>query len=324
MAPDLRRAPKRAPRRPGAQEQGGYAAALLIQALTAPFALSLLGPAVAGTLPRTMTTAAVPKNKIGVSELLWLPKAAQPDHMDRLLDDVSAAGYEGVLFFASTLNKWLDRSDELRSHLERRGLATVGAIAPPGVDFSGVDKLCAFMAGLGGEFLVLSGRCGSEERDWAVVAPVIEHHGRLSNAHGIKTVFHHHTGWIAESMEQTERLFADTDPQLLRGMLDCGHATKDFRGRTAAEFYQRNHQRIDYVEFKDWSPETDLRTEVGRGTTDWPSVAEALREHAYTGWIVVEQNPPSDDPKTSSAESRRYIRELIGTLSTRAPIHRSG
>jgi sugar phosphate isomerase/epimerase len=250
-------------------------------------------------------------NRIGVSELLWLPNASQPGYLERLLGDAAEAGYEGVLFFASTLNKWLDRRDELRAQLEKYGIALVGAIAPLGVDFAGVDRLCGWMAALGGAFLVLSGRCGTEERDWPVVVPAIEHHGRISNAHGIKTVFHHHTGWIAETMEQTERLFADTDPQLLRGMLDCGHATKDFRGRSAAEFYERNHARIDYVEFKDWSQEADLRTEVGRGRTDWPSVAAALRRRDYAGWIVVEQNPPADDPRASSAESRRYIRELL-------------
>jgi sugar phosphate isomerase/epimerase len=94
-------------------------------------------------------------------------------------------------------------------------------------------------------------------------------------------------------------------------MLDCGHATKDFKGHSALEFYQRHHAEIEYVEFKDYSPETDLSTEVGRGRCDFPAIAAALKEHRYAGWIVVEQNGTSRTPKESSAESYRYIRETL-------------
>jgi len=260
-------------------------------------------------------------NRLGVSELIWRPAAMRSDYLERLLDDAASAGYEGVLFFASTVAPFLDRPDAFRSLLDAKGLSLVGLITVPGLDFASVDRLSAWIATLGGEFLVLSGRTGAEGRDWSVVVPALEHHGRISNAHGVKTVFHHHTGWIAETLAQTERLFAESDPALLRGMLDCGHATKDFvdapRGDTAgaaADLYRRHHKRIDYVEFKDWSPETDLCTEVGRGRTDWRAVAAALREHDYRGWIVVEQNPPAADPRASSVESLRFIRALLAQV----------
>ncbi len=275
-------------------------------------------------------------NRLGVSELIWRPAAARPDYLEHLLDGAAAAGYEGVLFFAATITPFLATPDEFRSLLEARNLSLVGVITAPSVDFAAVDRLSAWIAALHGEFLVLSGRCGVEDRDWSVVVPTIEHHGRISNGHGVRTVFHHHTGWIAETFAQTERLFAETDPALLRGMLDCGHATKDFvdvarapgmpevpgvpggavgdsadAAGAAAQLYRRHHQRIDYVEFKDWSPETDLRIEVGRGKTDWHAIAAALHEHDYRGWIVVEQNPPAADPQASSAESLRFIRGLL-------------
>jgi len=76
-----------------------------------------------------------------------------------------------------------------------------------------------------------------------------------------------------------------TERRYLGAMLDCGHATKDFVGHSALEFYQRHHQIVEYVEFKDWSPATDLRTEVGRGTCDFTGLAQALKEHHYGGWI---------------------------------------
>jgi inosose dehydratase len=164
--------------------------------------------------------------------------------------------------------------------------------------------------------MILSGRCGTEE-DWSVVIPALERHAAIAKRHGVRTVYHHHTSWIAETMEQTERLLADTDPEIMDAMLDCGHATKDFVGHSAAEYFRRNHERIRYVEFKDWRPETDLNTEVGRGQCDWQAVAQALREFDYRGWIVVEQNFTTRTPKEAASESYHFIRDYLGFGSTK-------
>ncbi len=111
---------------------------------------------------------------------------------------------------------------------------------------------------------------------------------------------------------QTERLLADTDRAKIGAMLDCGHATRDFVGHSAEEFLDRNHAIIEYVEFKDFAPETGLSTPVGDGLCDFPAVVAGLKRHQYNGWVVVEQNPPSDDPKGNAAKSYRYIRETLG------------
>src|SRR5438105_274047 len=97
-------------------------------------------------------------------------------------------------------------------------------------------------------------------------------------------------GWLrfldAASEIGYERLLAETDRTYLGAMLDCGHATKDFKGHSALEFLQKHHAIVEYVELKDWSPTTDLKTEVGRGQCDFPAIASLLKEHAYSGWVV--------------------------------------
>jgi sugar phosphate isomerase/epimerase len=98
-------------------------------------------------------------------------------------------------------------------------------------------------------------------------------------------------------------------------MLDCGHATKDFVGHSAEEYFERNHAIIDYIEFKDYAPESDLRTEVGRGRCNWPAVAASIRRHGYAGWIVVEQNGALRAPKVASAESFHYARYVLDLKS---------
>lgn len=252
----------------------------------------------------------IPATKLGVSQLLWGFDLQRADLMLRFLDDAAAIGYQGVLLFAASASAWLTRPAELRRLLKERSLELIGVIQGPGLDFEGTSQIARWTAEVGGQVMVISGRCGTEA-DWGIVVPILERHGELARRKGLTAVYHHHTHWIAETMEQTERLLADTDPTHLSAMLDCGHATKDFVGHTAEEYLRRNHDRIEYVEFKDWSPETDLNTEVGAGKCDFPAVVNALRELKYQGWIVVEQNPPQPDPKASSQRSYDYITKRL-------------
>lgn len=249
--------------------------------------------------------------RLGISQLVWGYDLSQPHRWLQFLDEASQIGYEGILAFDSTLPFWYNRPGELKRMLEERQLTLAAVIHRPSLDFLATRRLSQFVADLGGERLVLSGPDGRQE-DWSIVVPLLERHGQIAAEYGLRCVYHHHTNWIAETMEQYERLLAETDRRYIGAMLDCGHATKDFVGHSALEFYERNHAMVEYVEFKDWSPETDLRTEVGRGRCDFKGLTRALRANHYTGWIVVEQNGTDRTPKESSAESHRYVRETLG------------
>lgn len=253
------------------------------------------------------------RRRVGVSHLAWGFDVSQYNRLEGFLDDAAAIGYQGVVCFDSTVEPWINDPADFKARLDRRNLELTGIILRPGLHYDATDRLAKFQAAVGGgKIMIISGWCGNEARDWDIAVPALQHHSRIAAQHGIRGVYHHHTSWIAETMQQAERLLHDTDPKVLGGMLDCGHATKDFVGHSAQEYYQRNHERINYVEFKDWTPETDLRTEVGRGRCNFPAVAAALREHNYQGWIVVEQNATILGPKESSEISYKYIRETLG------------
>jgi sugar phosphate isomerase/epimerase len=248
---------------------------------------------------------------LGVSQLVWGYDLSRADRFIQCLDEASAIGYEGVLLFDSTLPFWYNRPRELRSLLDERKLAVAAVIHRPSLDFKGTTQLAKFVAEIGGDRLVLSGRDGSQA-EWHISLPLLERHGEIANAHGLRAVYHHHTGWIAETMEQYERLLVDTSRAKLGAMLDCGHATLDFVGHSALEFFNRHHDIIEYVEFKDWSPSTGLNTEVGQGTCDFRGIARAMKVNGWKGWVVVEQNGTARTPKDSSQQSYRYIREELG------------
>lgn len=247
---------------------------------------------------------------LGLSHLAWGVNLSRTDQFLRFLDDAADLRVDGVLIFGVTAQAWYGRPGEFRGLLDGRGLRLVGAVYPAGLDFVGTRELCRFLADAGGEVLAITGRTGTEA-DWGLVVPVLERHGAIAAEHGVIGAYHHNTAAVAPTMATTERLLSETAPGKLVGMLDCGHATKDFTDGSAPEFFERNHERISYVEFKDWTPETDLNTEVGRGRCDWAAMAAALRRHRYRGWITVEQNGLPDDPKGAARRSLDYTRGLL-------------
>lgn len=248
---------------------------------------------------------------LGVSQLVWGYDLSRADRLVQCLDEASDIGYEGVLLFDSTLPFWYNRPTELKRMLDERMLTVAGVIHRPSLDFKSTAQLARFVVAIGGDRLVISGPDGTQA-EWNISLPLLERHGEIANANGLRANYHHHTGWIAETMEQYERFLSDTDRRKIGAILDCGHATLDFKGHSALEFYNKHHDVVEYIEFKDYSLQTGLRTEVGKGTCDFRGLARSIKEHGYKGWIVVEQNGTAGTPKGSSQESYLYIREELG------------
>jgi sugar phosphate isomerase/epimerase len=251
-----------------------------------------------------------PPIRLGLSHLAWGVDLSNRERFTAFLDDAASLGVEGVLIFDVTASAWSSDVAALRDALAGRGLALVGTILRAGLDFSATRQLAAWTAEAGGEVMPITGRTGAID-DWEVSVRAIEHHGRIAAAHGVLGAFHHNTAAVAPTMALTERLLAETRPELLAGMLDVGHATKDFVDGSAEAFYQRNHARIRYLELKDYAPETDLCTEVGAGRCNWLAVASALTEHGYRGWATIEQNGLPPDPRAAAERSLVFARNLL-------------
>ena len=76
-------------------------------------------------------------------------------------------------------------------------------------------------------------------------------------------------------------------------------------------FLNEHWPRIEFLEFKDWSDEYDLFTEVGAGRCNWDAVFALIKEKNYQGWVAVEQNGPMGErgQRKSAAASARFIHE---------------
>ena len=248
--------------------------------------------------------------RIGAASLVWGFDLSDRVLLETFLRDAADIGYEGVLLFDTSLAPWLDRPTEFKALLDQYSLDMIGAILRPSLDFKGTERLASFLAAVNADIINISGPDGTQA-EWDLVIPALQRHADIAHQFGIRASYQHHTGWIAETMEQYEQLLAATNRETFGVMTDCGHATKDFVGHTSQEFILR-HPELDYIEFKDFTIESDLRTEGGRGIADWPAIADAIRSIGYKGWIVIEQNGSMRPPRVCAAESFHYVRDVLG------------
>ena len=149
----------------------------------------------------------------------------------------------------------------------------------------------------------------------------------VRSAFGIRTVFHHHCGGYVETPQEVAKLMELTDPSLLGLCLDMGHLA--FGGGDPVAALKKYYKRIWHVHFKDYDPKVDWRSgnedfdyfksveegifcELGKGNVDFKSIVRILKERAYDGWIVVEQDvlPGMGSPKTCARNNRKFIKKL--------------
>ncbi|QRR01199.1 myo-inosose-2 dehydratase [Dyadobacter sandarakinus] len=155
--------------------------------------------------------------------------------------------------------------------------------------------------------------------------------GKIARDRGIRLAFHHHMGTCVQTMEETDRLLNETDPENVYLNYDCGHfhfagedpvaALKKYIGRTAhihlkdvrQPVLQRVHdEKLSFLT----AVKQGVFTVPGdpEGCIDFPSLFATIRESDYHGWIVLEaeQDPAKANPLEYAMIARRYFRELTG------------
>lgn len=154
--------------------------------------------------------------------------------------------------------------------------------------------------------------------------------GRRAKAKGMKVCFHPHVGTGIETLEEIDRLMANTDPELVFLTFDTGHST--VAGENAVEILSKHIKRVGHVHVKDVRGDVLNRvreenlsflqgvlngmfTVPGDGTeVNWDGIFKILMDNDYEGWIVVEaeQDPAKADPLEYAIKARRFMKEKTG------------
>ena len=285
---------------------------------------------------------------VAIAPILWnnddLPDLAPPVPFERVLDEIAAAGYEGTELASNAPRDPSRLRDELRSRglrlagsflavdffeslleseLERAGvlarlLREVGA----GVLVAGPAEHPQRMASAGG-----ARQPATTEAHYERIARGLERVAERCLQENVVLAFHNHAGTFIETAQELDELCRRSDPGLVRLCLDVGHLI--IGGGDPVQAIQRYGQRIAYVHMKDVDPGVlehmragqagfieGLRErvfcELGHGCLDLAGVVAALRQQAFEGWVVIEQDTSFLAPFESAVESRARFREVAG------------
>jgi inosose dehydratase len=167
---------------------------------------------------------------------------------------------------------------------------------------------------------------GLTDAQWESLGAGLNQLGTLLKPAGVRLVFHNHVGTYVETEAETCRLLDTTNAALVGWCLDCGHLT--YGGGDTLRMLTKYGDRVGYVHIKDvdrellrrsreegWSFHEALKRfifpRLGEGMVNIPAVIQALKDHHYDGWLVVEQDTTPLSPTTIAMENRLYLETLL-------------
>jgi inosose dehydratase len=169
---------------------------------------------------------------------------------------------------------------------------------------------------------------------WQAYADKLSAFARHLLANGVRLAYHHHMGAYVEAAADIDRLMALTAPEV--GLLfDTGHLV--FGGGDVLAVLDKHIARVCHVHCKDVRPAVAQRarnehwsflqsvlngvfTVPGDGCIDFGAVLRRLRQHGYSGWLVVEaEQDPAVAPSYQYADmGYRHLRALVDALQAEA------
>lgn len=265
----------------------------------------------------------------------------------KMLDEMVAAGYTGT----EISYNFPSNVPQLRDELHRRKLRAAGTflalnLREPSQHDAGLRRVGVVadrLKALGADVLIISdepsaqrlavagsvdpnGSDGLPERGWHALIEGLNRVGEFLAKRDMRAVFHPHVGTYVETRAEIDRLCDLTDPAFVGLCPDTGHLA--YAGVDSVQIFHDYADRIGHVHLKDVDPAKlsrvtkeridfsgavalGLFVPLGTGSVLISRIVEALKYADYHGWIIVEQDAPSD-PFVAAIENRNYLRKEFG------------
>ena len=279
---------------------------------------------------------------------VWFPSDPKQTPWSRFLDEVVEAGYEWIEL--GPYGYLPTNITMLRQELDRRKLKVSGTFAMSHLEdlaaWPDLEKQVvgggALLAALGAKYLVLIDDVYSDLFTGQPTRPtrldadawkrLIEATHKIADLaktrFGLALVFHPHAETHVEYEDQIETFLEQTDPARISLCFDTGHHA--YRGGNPVAFMRKHHKRIAYLHLKSidgtiqkkvaeekipfaLAVGMDMFCEPAKGMVDFEAFRDVLREVAYDGWAIVEQDmypAPFDKPLPIARRTRAYLREI--------------
>jgi inosose dehydratase len=234
------------------------------------------------------------------------------------VQDIAAAGYEGIEIFDGNLADYAARPDDLRRLLADSGLELVSVYC--GANFIYADMLpdelyrvaraADLAATFGAHYLVVGGgarrAAGTNEEDYDRLGSALDQVVEIAESRGLTATYHPHLTTMAETPGELDKVMRRSRIGLCP---DTAHLAAG--GGDPAQLIRRYSDRINYVHLKDFWPDPLTFMPLGRGVLDMPDIVAALGEAGYDGWLLVELDAYDGDPSEAAEISWACLVDLL-------------
>ncbi len=294
------------------------------------------------------------KVNLGIAPIGWcnddMPELGAENTFQQIVSEMALAGFTGC----EIGNKYPSDPAELKKALDLRGMRIASRwyssfLLTRPIEEEEKDFIAnlEFLAAVGANRINVSEQSYSiqgqmdtpvltgghkhvmNDEEWDRFTKGLNHLGKIAKDRGFKLCFHHHMGTVVQTSEETDRMMANTDPELVFLCYDTGHFT--FAGEDPLAMLTKYADRVGHVHLKDmrlpvvakvreenWSFLKAVRegafTVPGDGDVDFDPIFKVLSESGYEGWLLVEaeQDPAKANPLEYAIKGRTYIREHTG------------
>lgn len=176
---------------------------------------------------------------------------------------------------------------------------------------------------------VLSNQPKFTKQQWQLLFDGLDQLGKLASEKGMKIAYHPHMGTGVQTNEDIDLLMANTNPENVSLLYDCGHLY--FANENIYTPLEKHMDRIAHIHLKDvreevlemarekqWSFLQSVKNGVftvpGDGDIDFTPIFQAIEQSSYKGWVIVEaeQDPAKANPLEYAQKARSFIREQTG------------
>ena len=290
---------------------------------------------------------------LGIAPIGWcnddMPELGSENTFRQIVSEMALAGFTGC----EIGNKYPSDAAELKWELDLRGMHIASRWFSSFILTQPIEQVEAdfikeldFLAAVGANRINVSeqsyGIQGKldvpilgdakhvmNDEEWDRFCKGLNRLGKIAKDRGFKLCFHHHMGTVVQTAEETDRMLANTDPDLVFLCYDTGHFT--FAGEDPLTVLKKYVGRVGHVHLKDmradvvakvkpegWSFLQAVRngafTVPGDGCVDYDPIIKLLSDAGYEGWLLVEaeQDPAKANPLEYAIKARKYIREHTG------------
>jgi inosose dehydratase len=282
--------------------------------------------------------------KIGIVALNWkFEMANSADFLKR----IAAYGFKGIQISVEQAN-----SDIFLKQMQENGLATAEQYLDIACDENGPlptadahSKEIVDAAIRSGVEMLVFAVDGTLERDiyagrthmgphlnemgYQRLASHITKYAQQAHAAGLRSSFHPHSATFIETPEETRKLMALLDHELVGMCLDVGHWM--IGGGDPVEGVIEYGQRVTHVHIKDIDPKVLTKlaageyermhfaveddyifVPAGEGALDMPGLFAELEKINFAGWMMSEQDKAREPSEEKSGVSMRNIKAALG------------